>query len=229
MSLRKKWTLLLLGIVLIPLALSRGFYTQSTWYLTNRLGETIHQILVNDAKQQLVSIVDDFTRLSSQKRTTLNLALRLQARAVERLLAEKPTNKTNNEQVTNNKLQLPAKSKNHFLYYKIGTDRKHEPIDVSYDKQSSYILDDNDSTPFQKLKAEQDLSRLETLTNDYRFIHNQLQNDLLWQYTALESGAYTDYPGDSSPMDIKDYKPHERYWYKNAKKLNRLSWSPPTI
>jgi phosphoserine phosphatase RsbU/P len=230
MSLRKKWTLLLLGIVLIPLALSRGFYTQSTWHLTNQLGETIHKILVNDAKQQLVSIVDDFTRFSNQKRTTLNLALRLQARAVERLLAESPTDKTiTDDQDAIKKLPPLANPKSPFLYYKIGADGKHEPIDVSYDKQSAYLLDNDDSTPSQKLKAKQDLNRLANLTNDYRLIQNQLQNDLLWQYTALESGVYTDYPGESSPMDLKDYKPLERHWYKNAKKLNRLSWSTPTI
>ncbi len=235
MSIRRKWTLLLLAIVLISLGISRILYTQMTIHLADNLRQTIHRVLVSDAERQLVGIVDDFTRFSVQQRITLEMALHLQAEAVERCLAETPSSPSHATKIEDlgHDERLPE-IENRFEYHIRDARGNLTVADVSFTHQSAFLLDkdlSNKESPNseKRSRALADRTRLSTLTDEYHFIRSKLKGDLLWQYTTLESGVHTDYPGETSPLEMGDYDPRKRIWYTQAKKLGKTFWSLPTV
>ncbi|MCW8892048.1 MAG: SpoIIE family protein phosphatase, partial [Deltaproteobacteria bacterium] len=65
------------------------------------------------------------------------------------------------------------------------------------------------------------------MTMAYRALYTKIPQLAIWQYTGLESGIISNYPGvEKFP---RDFDPRKRLWYQNAKKTGALSWGEPYI
>jgi sigma-B regulation protein RsbU (phosphoserine phosphatase) len=70
------------------------------------------------------------------------------------------------------------------------------------------------------------MARLSTMTSVYKQLHTLNPKLLYWQYTSLESGLHSCYPGHGGYPN--DYDPRVRPWYVETKKTDGLTWIPPT-
>jgi len=90
-----------------------------------------------------------------------------------------------------------------------------EPIWVNYNNQVVMLPPDT-----SRAEVSGDLARISCLTKVYRFVYRQHPEHILWQYTALESGVLSSYPGHAEfPAN---YDPREETWYKRAKEAGSL-------
>ena len=83
------------------------------------------------------------------------------------------------------------------------------PIPVSYSQQVIFLAQGKKPT-----EVADQLKQISTMPEVYKTLHN-IQPDLfLWQYTALESGIHSSFPGKGGYPD--SYDPRQRQWYKDA-------------
>jgi len=210
MQIRTKLLVLLLVIALIPLGLSAILNQYLMQRLGNRLTSDIRLLLEESAQQILLSKVSDFRRILERDQQTLLLALTSQVQKVEQLLAAPPPESVPVYQASSYDRLDPEPpglepSKWHFRLAKTGT---FEPMLISYQQQVVLL------TEKQNKQLNADLARISHLTDVYRQI-NQIRPKLFyWQYTALETGIHSSYPGHGGYP--ADYDPRKRSWYLEA-------------
>lgn len=224
MRFRWRIQLLLLVISLPPMVLVASFYHVGTTDLGNELAAHSQEVLVDDAYRLLHRIVDDYGRLLSRNQQTLELAVDMQAMEVERRLARPPTS---NEAlfITGSTVKLKAfrqglgASGRHF---RVTADGTTQPIPVNFDNQVFHLAPDA-----ERDRATADMRRLADMTDAYRSLHAKIPLLAMWQYTGLESGVISNYPGvESFP---RDFDPRKRLWYRSAKRAGRLIWGEPYV
>ena len=211
MQIRAKLLVLLLVIALVPLGLSAMLNQYVLQRLGNRLTSDIRLLLEDSAQQILLSKVSDFRRILQRDQQTLQLALTSQVREVEQLLAAQPAESAPVYLAASYDRLDPEPpglqpSKWHLRLAQTGT---FEPMLISYQEQVVLLTE----KPNQQLNA--DLARISHLTEVYRQI-NQIRPELFyWQYTALETGIHSSYPGHGGYP--ADYDPRKRSWYLEAR------------
>ncbi len=212
MKFRTRLLILLLIVALVPLSVS--FFVQRTTILHfgNKLAEDTRSLLGNSAETLLHSLVGNYGRILKRDRTMALLTLQSQARAVEYQLA----------------LPLPEHSEK--IYFAADYDhRETQPEDLQI-SQSHLREDDNGKlTPIpisfsqqviflargaDREKQADSIARLSAMARVYRNLHNIQPNLFLWQYTALDSGVHSSYPGKGGYP--AEYDPRKREWYQAA-------------
>ncbi|MFK5925377.1 MAG: SpoIIE family protein phosphatase [Desulfuromusa sp.] len=212
MKFRTKLLILLLLVTLLPLSLSFLSQRASMLHFGNKLASDTHTLLNNNAEDLLHSLVDDYGRILKRDKAMALLTLQSQAQAVESRLSSPPLKhpqpiffsadyasmqRQPKDLITTPKRQHPTK------------DGKLVPIPVSYSQQVIFLAGGEN---LQEVKD--DLNRMSSMPEAYRALHD-IQPDLfLWQYTALESGIHSSYPGKGGYP--ADYDPRQRQWYKKA-------------
>jgi sigma-B regulation protein RsbU (phosphoserine phosphatase) len=220
MKIRNKFLLILLIITLIPLIAVTLFHTFSMNRLGINIAQNTRSVLTQNAKELLVQLASDFEQNLDKNQKALEMAVKFQARELERRLSQKPPSNPDIFFSTEYKLgskRLPGlhESEKHIRFNE--ATGEYEPVPVSYQKQV-YLLPPGVS----RESVASDLARLSTMPKAYSFVHQFYPDLLYWQYTALESGIYTCYPGHGGyPFD---YDPRKQKWYKQTKKNNKLSW-----
>ena len=212
MKFRTRLLILLLTVTLLPLSLSFLFQRASMLHFGNKLASDTHIQLNSSASILLHSLVDDFGRILKRDKAMALLTLQSQAQAVEIRLSSPPPKHPQaiffsadyaspqnrpKDLITTPKHQRPTK------------DGKLAPIPVSYSQQVIFLAA---SKKPQEVSAK--LNQISSMPEVYKTLHD-IQPDLfLWQYTALESGIHSSYPGKGGyPVD---YDPRQRQWYKDA-------------
>ena len=223
MKIRWKLMILLLAIALAPL----GGASILDRFLTHRLGKHLaantREILIDQARRRLELIVTDYGRLLDRDRRLLELALRLQARAVERRLAQAPPSKPKVFLSDSFPTTAPATEPNApGAYYRIVDDGRRLALPVRFDRQAYFL-----AAGVNASAVADDMARLSTMPEVYQAIRHMVGHLVHWQYTALASGVHMSYPGHGGYPARFD--PRRRAWYVNALKTATASWQPPNV
>jgi sigma-B regulation protein RsbU (phosphoserine phosphatase) len=213
MQIRGKLLILLLVMALVPLGFSAVLNQLALHRLGNRLTTDTRSLLDTSAQQLLLSKVDDYRRILQRDQQTLRLALDTQAREVEHLLAA-PAPKSAPVYLAasyDRAEQAPPGLQLSERYFRTARSGTFQPMPISYQEQVVLLVE----KPGRQLDA--DLARISHLTEIYRRINLVRPKLFFWQYTALETGIHSSYPGHGGYP--ADYDPRRRSWYQQAKAL----------
>lgn len=223
MRIRWKLLILLLTIALTPLAVVSGLSVKSMRSLGQNLAVEVRQSLTDSAENQLGQLIQTYSKTVASEADSIELALRLQAREVENALRIQtpPRRKVwSVEDFDNNDAGLGLTIDEHHMV--IGPDGNQQSIPLSYAEQGFYV------SPGESREALlADMRRLSAMTPVYRSMQRAHKDMIHWQYTALESGLHSNFPGHGGIPD--GYDPRDRPWYRHAKEVNDLVWNPPIV
>ncbi len=221
---RWKMLILLLTVSLAPLILISASHYITTLQLGNRLAADTHNILTGAARGVLLNLVDDYGRILNRDRELLEVMLNMQAREINRLLAQPPPplpTLIHSHQYDSGLIppggMVP--SRKHYLLDPFGI---RTSIPVTYDQLVYFLVrgtDPDTSAP--------EMARLSGMSEFFRTIYRINPEIILWQYVGLESGIQINYPGAGGfPPNFDQRK---RDWYRMAKQADRLVWGPPVV
>ena len=224
MRIRWKLLILLLVIALLPLVVSNVIGRLSTYRLGSRLASETRDVLVAQAQYRLQRLVDNYGRVLDRDRKALEFALRVQAREVQRRLAGPPPDSPRAffAQDYDRKEDQPVGMVLSEKHSQATSTGELSSIVVNYGEQV-YLLPPG----LDRHVVADDVARLSTMPEAYRFLYESNPELMYWQYASLESGLHTSYPGhgDYPP----DYDPRQRRWYRAAKQAGTLVWLPPMV
>jgi sigma-B regulation protein RsbU (phosphoserine phosphatase) len=212
MKIRYRLLVLLLGIALVPQLLGTAFYGVSVLNLGHRLAAETREQLLDDTFTLLRTLVDKYAQIYKRDEAQLLLALQFQAHEVERRLAAPGINQLPQYYSADyeDSLRQPEDLKLSNRHFRPTAEGGLEAIPVSYAQQVIFLAAGVDS---QAVAA--DVKRLASMPEIYRLIYDIRPDLFLWQYTALEVGFHTSYPGKGGyPLE---YDPRRREWYVAAK------------
>ncbi len=222
MSIRFKLLLLLLAIALVPLAIVSAFDRAGTRRLGGELARSARQSLSDRTAEQLQNLIRDQARQLRDRLRGMEHVLRGQARAVEARLAAPPPAGAQPRFAAayDRRENLPpdmAPSARHFRFDAGGSST---PIDISYSDQV-YKL----APGVAPENVGEMLARLASMPAEYEFLRSAHPELVFWQFTSLECGIHTSFPGHGGyPVE---YDPRKRPWYRAARDSGQLSWSDP--
>jgi len=211
MQIRGKLLILLLVIALVPLGFSAALHQYALRSLANRLTADTRQLLDESARQLLQGKVIDDRRILERDQQILRLALDYQAFEVEQRLAARPPSKVavyGPDAFDRSDPSLPGLHPSD-RHYRQAVDGAFQPMPISREAQVMFLV--GPPTPGRR----DDLARLSTMTAAYRRISEVSPRLLFWQYTALENGIHSSYPGHGGYPDT--YDPRQRSWYQAAR------------
>lgn len=226
MRIRWKLLILLLATAAAPLLFTGWWGQRSVSRMGAELADRSRAILTENAEDLLVQLVSGNAHVLRREADTVEFLLRDQARAVERRLATTPEESdrprvwfARDFETDGDRPPGAARSEKHAA---MAPDGRTSPRIVSYETQSFWI------SPGADLEAiESDLVRLDSMTPAYRFINESRGELIFWQYTALESGLHSTYPGHGNfPAE---YDPRNRLWYRLAREADELVWTMPIV
>ena len=219
MKIRWKLLILLLVIALGPLIAAGVLQRASMRRLGRRLASGTREILTLSARRHLQALVDNYGRIVARDKKALELAVRVQAGGVEHCLAATPPAaprlffSADYDKGTS----LPKGMHTSKKHFRLGPDDNPTAVPVTYEEQVFFVVKGVD----RKTVAD-DMGRLSTMPKVYKLLHEANPDVMHWQYTSLESGFHSSYPGHGGYPD--DYDPRVRKWYTDAKESGGLSW-----
>ena len=224
MKIRWKLMILLLVIALVPLVAGSVLDHVSTYRLGRALASHARRILTEQARHRLELLVADYGRLLDRDQRLLELAVRLQARAAESRLAKAPpaAAKVFLSADFDKGSPLPEGMVTSDRHFRVGDDGRRRPMPVTYSQQVSFLARGVDASAVAG-----DVARLSTMPEVYRRLDGIFSGLMHWQYTALESGVHTSFPGHGGYP--AEFDPRKRPWYVSAKKNGQLTWQPPSV
>ncbi len=226
MTIRKKLLLLLLVTTLTPLVTIAMFHQVSTWVTRQRLTHRIQSTLDSTARLGLQQILRSYDEIFQREVLLMDSLVRRQAREVELRLALGSTGSVSNDIETTygfdeNLEDLPGRRRRVPSGSILGEDTIPE---ISY-RWQSYFLPEN----VRMSTVTTDLARLRDMTAVYHEICRSAAGPLLWQYTSLENGLHTSYPGTNTVLHPQAYDPRERPWYLRVKASNDIVRVGPLV
>jgi sigma-B regulation protein RsbU (phosphoserine phosphatase) len=223
LSIRWKLLILLLVIALVPLAVVTYIGQRGARQLGTDFADQAGSIVARDAQNHLQAIVEHAARTLYRQRQLIELALMQQALQVEARLAHRPR-----EGVTvlfdtdfDNPTGLSAPMQPSQKHFMLTPEGRRQPLLVSYVTQVVRLA--------PGLAAEDvamDIARLADMTAAYRPLQQTYSDLVYWQFTALESGVHTSYPGKGGYPE--DFDARTRPWYLTGKADGGPTWSVPT-
>ena len=212
MKFRTRLLILLLTVTLLPLGLSFLSQRTSILHFGNKLAGDTRALLNDNAVTLLHALVDDYGRILERDKAMALLALEIQAQAVRTRLNGPPPDKPEPIYFSAD-YASPQRQPGDLVAtrqrLRPDPDGHLTPIPVSFNQQVFFLAGD-----LQPAEVKGQLDRLSTMVEVYRRLH-VIQPDLfLWQYTALESGIHSSYPGKGGYP--ADYDPRQRQWYRAA-------------
>ncbi len=216
LPIRWKLLILLLGISLIPLAassfLQRQWMRRNGQMLADRQRDDLHQ----DARDILQYVVNDYTKELNRAHDVLEAIVRVQAAEAQRLMASPPPPmpETVYFDTDFDEGRLPGDA---FLSkeYALTIDGEKIPQYISRGHQALMVFPGVDSDA-----VGDDLARMAAMETLYRQLRAAWPDLIQWQYTSLESGIQSYYPGRGGNQD---YDAREQEWYINTVELDDLT------
>ena len=221
MRIRWKLLILLLTISLVPLFFVALLDHNSILRLGDDLAANARDALKERTATHLQQLIHDHAALLRRQRESLEHTVRAQARQVEQRLAAEPGKGRSffNEDYESEQTSPPdmAPSDQHFRF---AEGAKGTPIAVSFREQVCVL-----APGVSRESVADDLARLSTMPAEYRFRRELYPNLIYWQYTSLQNGLHTSYPGHGGYPE--EYDPRDRNWYRFARERGRLAWIGP--
>ena len=224
MKFRWKMLILLLTVSLVPLILIFASHYITTLKLGKRIASDTHDVLTGTARGFLLNLVDDYGRTLNRDRELLEVMLDMQAREINRLLAQSPP--ASPTLIYASQLDRgfipPGGLVQSQKHYRLDSFGKKTPTPVTYNQQSYFLV--RGTEPDQVFP---EMARLSGLSEFFRTVYRIKPEMILWQYVGLESGIHLIFPGVG--VYPEDYDPRNRDWYRMAKKADALVWGPPVV
>ena len=220
MTIRKKRTILLLCISLVPLTVILLLHNMSIRYLKNHVTHLSTNSLTSSAEIHLESLINDYQKMIEQDRITIEAALRSQKRQVETRLARPVPARPAEIYTVDDYKGLTGRTPGGMTTTDIHMkDGKSLPVSLS---NQVYLISPGVDLP----AVSDDMKRLADLARIYRSLRETLgEITFLWQYSTLDSGVHISYPGKGEYPP--DYVATEREWYLDAKAniiSGQISW-----
>ncbi len=225
MAIRWKLLILLLLTALVPLAVLSLLQRRTTARLGDELAARIRNTLADDAELQLRHLIDDYRTILRHDQEIIELALQAQAREVEKRLAAEPPQEyprvyfSRDFDVGGSAPPNLVLSPKHFM---APGGAEATPMPVTYSDQVFKLA------PGVALKdVAQDVARLTKVLPIYQFLTKEHPELFYWNYTSLESGVHTSFPGHGGYPP--EYDPRKRTWYRKAVEQGTLTWDGPVV
>ncbi len=224
MNIRVKLLWLLLCIGVLPLLLLTWKEQSVLRSLgTHLASENQRQIEMALTEQLQQAIASNGKILQSEKKL-MELALEMQVMAMEQRLAD--PNPPAQKVYFSSDFDDPARRPPDTLVSK-ELDRphrtvRHDVIAIHYDHASIRL-----SPGISRQQAQKDIYRLASMAPVYHLLYQKHPQLFYWQYTALENGVHSAYPGHGGYPG--DYDPRTRDWYQRALNRSGMVWSPPLV
>ena len=224
MRIAQKLLILLLLIAALPLALQVVLDRWAMQQLGGDLGRSARNAVTQRTSEQLQLIIRDHATVMNWHRRMLEHVVAAQAREVERRLREAPSGSapiffSADYDRGDARIAGVTPSKRHFTFR---SGSAAEPIPVTYDAQVYKLAPDASADG-----VAEDLARLADMPEAYAFLRSAHPNVIYWQYTALDEGIHTSYPGHGGyPVE---FDPRQRDWYRQARDSGRLGWIGPYL
>jgi sigma-B regulation protein RsbU (phosphoserine phosphatase) len=223
MRIRWKLLLLLVTISLGPLAVALWVGRNAATSLADDLATGTREALVEDAERFLLHTVQDQGRHLLREGEMLDHNLRIQAREVERCLADAPPSTPEIHFVedfeTEGRLAELVLSDR---YVRVAEDGTRVPMPVSYAHQSFLLAPGVD-----RKEVAGDVARLSATLPACQLVYGSQPGLIQWLYTTLQSGVHAAYPGHG--YYAAGFDPRQRLWYRNAQERGRATWNPPIV
>ena len=224
MKFRWKLLILLLSISIVPIAGSRLFGVNAVKQMGDQLVSQSRTRIVADTEDRLRLLVDTYSLILWRGREHVETVLMMQADEVERAIRQNAASpkKVFFARDFNRGVDLPADtvaSERHFKNIEHGG---MELLNVSYAEQVFKLAP---GTGREQVAA--DIARLAALTPVYRRLHKRLEGICTWQYTVLENGLHSAYPGHNGIPERLDFR--NQPWYRQAKTHQQVPWTDPYV
>ena len=212
MKIRWKLLILLLLIALIPLVITTVLHGQ----LTRRLGRTLAadqwDNLEQLARRGLQHQVDEYAAILQREVELIELVVSVQAYEVEQRLAGAAPDGTGFLLADNfdHGGPIPDDAKPSDRHLAFDEEGKQVPMWVSYGHQAYKVVEGIDPRAVRP-----DMARLASMSEVYGLLRRGAPDVMKWQYTSLEAGIHTTYPGHGGYDP--DYDPRIRDWYTRAR------------
>jgi sigma-B regulation protein RsbU (phosphoserine phosphatase) len=225
MKLHWKMLVLLLAISMIPLIVLAAASQLRGREMGLELAAQVKQALVDAAARDLRQTMTDRGAYFWQRGESISMIVRGQAAAVEAALAkEVPTmGPMVAAAVFDDPATIPGGSMTEDKYRRWARDgERGDAVTINRDLHG-YVI----APGVERDEVEQDLRRLSTLHGAYQLHSREMEQQLLWQYTALESGVHSSYPAHGGYPP--DFDPRERPWYQTGRASTAEFWGVPIV
>ncbi len=210
MKLRWKVLLLLLGIALLPLVLVRLSTVWSLRGLGDRVSQGLSGYLVREAEKELRQVVSIHAHTVDSERRYVELMLREQAREVTRRLAQAPPDNPPPVYAPDDFAGGRAPGIRASAHHAQLTDNgARADMPVSYEAQVIHVQPGVD-----RESVRDDIARLADMTGVYRQLSESARDLPLWQFTSLETGVHSSFPGKGGYN--ANWDPRQRSYYERA-------------
>lgn len=225
MRIQAKLFFLLAVIAILPLVALSWRSQVATERLGMAIADRGREAVSAQVETQLSQAVSLGATILFQEQRLVELTLRAQATEVERRLSadrvREPGPIYYSEDFAD-RASWPPGTLLSTEHIKAGMNGESEPIPILPDGQSFFL-----PRGVERDTVAPDLLRLSTMAETYARLEVENEKLIYWQYTALESGVHSVFPGHGGYPDT--YDPRQRNWYQLAKQSNRLVWAPPLI
>jgi sigma-B regulation protein RsbU (phosphoserine phosphatase) len=219
MTIRSRLLRYALVITLLPLVTVVVFHRLTMVRLDRNIGAVAYESLTGNARDYLLAVVDDYGRLGDLSKRNVESLLRWQASEVEMRLAKEPPADGRIiycEEFDEGRLPTTTSELRKYMRYQ--DDGQWTPIPISFDEQV-YVL----APDVERALARPQMLRLADMTDTYRRLYSMNPPLVQWQYTALEVGFHSCYPGHGGYPE--SYDPRKRAWYTNARANGDVAWT----
>ena len=225
MPIQAKLFLLLVVIAVLPLVALSWRSQVATEQLGMAIADRGRDAVSGQVEAQLRQAVSLGNTILFQEQRLIELTLQLQAAEVERRLSAAITDDPGPIYFSSN---FEARS-----IWPPGTTLSNEHrvrsdaparigIPISRQDQSFFLPDG-----VERNSVAPSLLRLSSMTDAYRELEEENGELIYWQYTTLEDGTHSVFPGHGGYPET--YDPRERAWYRLANAADGLVWTPPLI
>ena len=223
MKYRWKLLLLLLSISIIPMAGARFFGVHAVKHLGDELVSQTRERIVTKTEKRLRLLVDAYSQILWKSREHVEMALLMQASAVEQMLEKNETlpEKIYFAQDFNLGNDVPNDTFPSSTHFKTLKNGGMEMLKISYSTQVFKLAP---GTFPDRVAA--DIARLSSMTPVYKSIHERLRDTVSWHYTILENGLHSSYPGHNGIPGRLDFR--EFPWYRTAVS-KKVPWTDPYV
>lgn len=225
MRIQAKLFCLLVVIAILPLVALSWRSQVATERLGMAIADRGRTAVSAQVEAQLRQAVGLGATILVQEQRLIELTLGIQAAAVERRLdgarVQNPGPIYFSEDF-DDRSSWPPGTMLSSEHARLNADNTSEPISTSLEDQAFFVPRETDRDTVAP-----DLLRLSDMTSVYRDLEEENRELIFWQYTALESGIHSVYPGSGGYPET--YDPRQRSWYELAKEAGELVWAPPLI
>ncbi len=224
MRIRRKLLVLLLAISLLPLLIVGLYDFRNARNLALRLTSRGNEIVINRFSSQLRQLTRQSAAIIHQQKGLVELSLKIQALEAERYLAAPPplSPRVYFDHRYDSGENPPPGIMPSPKHLRTNKDSPSSPLSVSYGEQVIRL-----APGVAAKSAGKDIARLSRMTATYRDLYKAHSDLFYWQYTSLETGVHSSYPGHGGYPATYDAR--NRPWYRNAKSAGKLVWTPPYV